>query len=129
MTIVNHYVKFGLAGYGPDLTEEDVAYDDVAALCQAIRWDLDASIDMLADEWASAKENGDAEAYMAARELADDLSTLMANLDYERRQGAPIHVHNRDRFDEMMLATIADTFPIEVSTNGYQRLYVWEATD
>lgn len=127
MTIVNHYVKFGIAGYGPDLTEEDVAYDDVASLCQAIRWDLDHAIDVLAEEWGIAKEQDDAEAYMAARELADELETLRANLDYEKRMEAPLYVGRRDVLDESMLLIIEENFPVDVGR--YSRLYVWEATD
>lgn len=127
MRINPRYVKFGLAGYGPDLEPDDEPYVNVASLCSAIRFGLDASIDMLADQWSIAKANDEPREYMAARELADELGLLMTNLDYERRQRAPLYVTDNTLLDADMLRIIDGTFPLDVSTTGYQRIYVWEA--
>lgn len=121
------YVKVGMAGYGPDLHEYDEPYDDVAALCEAIREELSHVIDGLADDWSAAKASGDTEHYMAARELADELEVLRANLDYATRRTAPLYVRDPDVLDVTMLGIIDSTFPVTVDTYGNVRLYVWDA--
>lgn len=128
-TFTPRYVKVGIAGYGPDLHEEDEPYDDVQSVCEAIRYELADCIDMLAEDWIAAKVGGDAEHYMAARELADSLETLRANLDYDKRIQAPLYAGRPESLDATMLATIDATFPLTVDTYGTARLYVWEASE
>lgn len=121
------YVKVGITGYGPDLDESDEPFDDVAALCSAIVWEINDTIGRLADEWSMLKAIGDAEGYMAARELADSLEILAANLNYERRAQAPLYRTNRAKLDGTMLGIVDATFPLDVDVDGNHRLYVWTA--
>jgi hypothetical protein len=124
-----HYVKVGITGYGPDLEPEDEPYDDVAAMCSAIRDEISTSIDMLAENWSLAKANGDAEEYMKARELADELEGIAASLDYAQRSTAPMYRNAWGSLNATMLGLVEQHFPLVVDVDGNHKIYVWEASE
>lgn len=123
------FVKFGLAGYGPELDPEDRPLDSVQSVCYAIRDELDRSIEQLYDRAPREAEAGDFEAAYGARVLADELDIMRRNLDWDKRATAPLYVGNSDALEADMARLIAENFPLDVDLEGYSRLYVWEAED
>ena len=123
------YVKTGLAGYGPDLDPEDTGHDpaELDSVLESIRYELDQSCDMLADEASSAGAVSDFEAYFDARELADKLESVRANFDPERRKAPLFNGPDAVDFDHHIWEQVLSTFPLVISTNGYTQLYVWMA--
>ena len=120
------HVKTGLAGYGPDLEPDDEPFEELDAVLSAIQEEISSLVDMLHDEASAAGESGDFEGYYKARELADSLMGVRANFDPERRKAPLFNGDNAVDFDKHMSDQIAATFPLDVSTNGALRLYVWE---
>lgn len=123
------YVKTGLAGYGPDLEPEDEPFENLADLCYAIRDELDRSVDSLVEMAQYHASQEDFELAYHSRALADELTILMANLDYDKRLQAPLYAGDASKLDETVRRIIVETFPLDIDAERNTRLYVWEATD
>lgn len=123
------YVKTGLAGYGPDLEPEDTGYVTLEETCEAIRDELSSLADFLIEGANIAGDEEDYEEAWKTAKLAESLETLRANLDYAGRSKAPLYRDNGALLDETMERIIGENFPLDVSLNGYTRLYVWQADE
>ena len=123
------YVKHGITGYGPDLEPDDVPLEGIREICDAIRWELSSDADMLEDGAAAMAELGDYESAWEDHTRANDLLTLAANLDWDRRAIAPAYVDDVPALEASMLRIIGENFPCESSSGPAITLYVWEATD
>jgi len=148
------YVKTGLAGYGPDLDENDwpaMSWEDVAlqvaeelghmaefnaegasALAGQAREAYEPT--MASPETVSAKAWADI-AYTyheadTARRLADDLDTLRLNFENLAREEdpAPLYRGRPELRHARIWDLITEQFPLDVSHNN-SRLYVWECTE
>jgi hypothetical protein len=129
--MIETYVKAGFAGYGPDLDTEDsgIPSDDVRAIADAVRWELDSEADALEQVAEIAGAAGDYETAWKSHQHAARLEGLRANLDHERRASAPLYVDDPAALDDALHRILTDRFPwgVDLDPDGRRRLYVWEA--
>lgn len=130
VTVFDHpvYVKTGLAGYGPDLDDEDTGHTDIDSILASIDYELQQSAEMLHEDAATASATEDFKRYHDARELADHLDGVRANFDPKRRN-APLFTTGGVDFDTHIWEHIERDFPVAVDVDGNIRLYVWEASE
>ena len=123
------HIAHGVTGYGPDLEPDDMPFEGVREICDAIRWELERDADMLEDGASAMAEDGDYESAWHAHARAGELLTLAMSLDYDRRATAPAYVDNVPALEESMLRIIGENFPLEISSGPAVTLYVWEPID
>jgi hypothetical protein len=126
---VKHWhIATGLAGYGPDAA--DHGYDtatDMRHLADSIAEELKHFADF---NDQGARSEAEAEDYKEAWQtmmLAEELSILAMNLDYDKRLQAPLYVNDAAALDASIERIVSEQFPLDVSYNT--RLYVWQCDE
>ena len=127
--MITMFVAHGVTGYGPELEPDDMPLEGVREICGAIVDELERDADMLEGSAAAMADDGDYESAWRAHTRADELMTLAADLDYDRRATAPLYVNNAPALEATMLRIIRETFPLEISSGPAVTLYVWEPTE
>lgn len=116
-----YFVKFGLAGYGPDLDENDEAIP-LDQLDYVLCDEIGRAADHAEDTAHVFAESGDFESAWREHERAESLSAQAANFDPKRRN-APLYAGNLPKWLETVTLQLEQTFPLDVSE--HERLYVW----
>ena len=118
------YVKTGLAGYGADLEEWDEPTRSWQGLCYSLEFELRDAADRAVEMAAIFAEQGEYELAYRSRVKADELEVLKANLDWDKRLGAPLYAGDEDKLAETMESIVAENFPLDLDVEGRIRLYV-----
>jgi hypothetical protein len=128
MTGVSHWhIASGLAGYGPDGTDGYSTATDMQNLAYSVAEELQSFAGYNDDSARCLAEAGDYKEAWQTMMLAESLSALFHNLDYDKRLQAPLYVNDAAALDASIERIVEETFPLDVSYNT--RLYVWQCDE
>ena len=123
------HVGVGFTGYGPNWADGTDTCLTVAQTCNEICWHLEAEADACSQQAQSYAEQEQWKSAWKTRELGDSFVALSGNLDYERRQDAPLYIDNRPLLDRTMLDVFSKEFPLPLDIDDNRRLYVWDCKE
>ena len=121
--LVRWYVKHGLAGYGPDLDEEDEPSEEPEFEISSL---LERDAESAEELAHSLADDGRFEDAWREHARSEELANIAANFNPDRAS-APLYVDNAPLWRETVARMIGETFPLDVSES--ERLYVWEANE
>jgi hypothetical protein len=121
-----YYVKTGLAGYGPDLDENDYPAMSWESLASEVASELSAMADFAMEgAYLAGDVEGDYQRAWQEFKRSESLAMLAAELDSERAN-APLYTGRPELWHATIYSIVSARFPLDVSDNT--RLYVWECS-
>lgn len=125
------HVTTGLAGYGPDNSDDDTW--STATNAQELAAEVKEYCETVADiEYPmaaqTAAENGDYKAAWLLSENSHALFNLAQGFDYDTRAKAPLYVNDPEALDDTMIRLAREHFPFDYN-EGRSRIYVWECDE
>lgn len=125
---IHWHVATGLAGYGPDGADGYASATDARGIALALTEELGSAAESNYQTAESLADPGkDYEGAWRTMKLGEALTTLSANLDYDKRAQAPLYVNDSAALDATIMGIVASEFPLDITHNT--RLYVWQCDD
>lgn len=132
--MTHYHVASGLAGYGPDASDDisdgpSFAEYGPTGAADAVRDELERTMDHLGDVAEGYAESGDYKDAWDTHKLGEALDMLRLNLAPERAT-APLYRDRLDLWTETVTKLLSDpTFPLDLDIQGNTRLYVWQCAE